>query len=93
MRGQQRKKPLVKDEPISAGTHQVAQKSCTTKIHKCLVPGTDNGNPPCGGGDGASSGVKKNGATANGTDNGTHHALLYFDLVYCLNVSPRCKEA
>jgi hypothetical protein len=38
MKGQQRKKPLVKDEPISAGTHQVAQKSHTTKIHKCLVP-------------------------------------------------------
>ncbi|CAK9234178.1 unnamed protein product [Sphagnum troendelagicum] len=39
--------------------------------------GTDNGHPPSGGGggDGASSGVKKNGATANGTDNGTHHLL------------------
>jgi hypothetical protein len=38
--------------------------------------GTDNANPPSGdGGDGASSGVKKNGATANGTDNGTHHLL------------------
>jgi hypothetical protein len=38
--------------------------------------GSDNGNPPGGGGgDGAPSGVKKNGATANGTDNGTHHLL------------------